>query len=100
MTRHMIFGSGRLNDLWRFNISSNEWTWLSGNNTVNAFGNYGTKGAPSVDNYPGARRGHSMAFDFTLGCIYIFGGLGYHRGGSLCMSIFLSISHFCVSLFE
>jgi hypothetical protein len=36
-----------------FNISSSEWTWVSGSNTDDVFGAYGTKGVPSVNNFPG-----------------------------------------------
>ena len=68
---------GWLNDLWMFNISSTEWAWLSGNETANAVGVYGTKGIPSINNYPGRRIGHSMAIDSTKNCLYVFGGLGY-----------------------
>jgi hypothetical protein len=42
-------GTSFFNDLWVFNITTNVWTWVSGNNTVNVHGKYGTKGFPIVD---------------------------------------------------
>jgi hypothetical protein len=40
-------GDGETNDLWRYHISSNTWTWISGDSTENAQGFYGTKGVSS-----------------------------------------------------
>jgi N-acetylneuraminic acid mutarotase len=48
-------GNGHLNDLWRFNTSSGEWTWMAGSNTAEAAGVYGTMGTPAPTNTPGAR---------------------------------------------
>jgi beta-lactamase regulating signal transducer with metallopeptidase domain len=36
------------NDLWKYSPLANQWTWVSGNNTVNVTGVYGTKGVPSL----------------------------------------------------
>ena len=44
-----------LNDLWKYSISNNEWTWISGNNTINQNGIYGTQGISSSNNIPGSR---------------------------------------------
>jgi hypothetical protein len=63
-----------------YNIPSNQWVWLSGSNTVNVAGVYGIKGVPSVNNYPGGRRVHSMALHPTLNCIYVFGGYTFSGG--------------------
>jgi hypothetical protein len=74
-----------------YNISSTEWTWLSGNTTVNAPGVYGTKGIPSINSYPGGRERHSMAFDSKLNCIYVFGGKTI-SGGELDIRKFAHLS--------
>jgi len=79
--RFLDYRIGILNDMWRFNISSTEWTWLSGNSTKDAYGVYGTKATSSTDNYPGARREFSIVFDTILKCIYLFGGSGYAQSG-------------------
>jgi hypothetical protein len=47
--------AGYRNDLWKFSVGLNMWTWISGDNTVNVPGNYGLKGVPSPTNKPGAR---------------------------------------------
>jgi N-acetylneuraminic acid mutarotase len=38
---------GRLNDLWKYTPSTGEWTWISGSNTANQGGVYGTQGVPA-----------------------------------------------------
>ncbi len=42
------FTSGYLNDLWKFSPSTNQWTWISGNNTINVPGVYGIQGQPTL----------------------------------------------------
>ena len=69
--------SGYLNDLWKFNISTNEWTWLKGDNVaVNVLGIYGTLGTSSAANKPGSR---AYGFTWTAndGKLWMFGGFGY-----------------------
>ena len=51
-------------------------TWLSGNDTAYVPGVYGTKGVPSINNYPGGRSDHSLVIDEILNCLYVFGGYG------------------------
>ncbi len=72
--------TGRLNDLWRFTISSKEWAWMSGNKTAWEFGVYGTKGVPDKANYPGTRR-RSVSWTDTDGNLWLFGGDGYNESG-------------------
>jgi hypothetical protein len=83
---------GVLNDLWEFNPSTNEWTWMSGSNAFgsNCFtydvdpgamncaqtGVYGTLGAAAVSNSPGSRMGASAWTD-RKGNLWLFGGWGY-----------------------
>ncbi|MFL5786649.1 MAG: kelch repeat-containing protein, partial [Flavisolibacter sp.] len=63
------------NDLWKFDPSSNEWTWMKGSNTVNQMGNYGTQGISSPSNTPGARQ-FSSAWKDASGNFWVFGGNG------------------------
>lgn len=72
--------SGNLNDLWKYNISTNQWTWVGGSNTVNAFGVYGTKGVASLSNIPGARFG-GVSWQDAKGNLWQFGGVGYAVSG-------------------
>lgn len=71
---------GYLNDLWKFNPTSQEWTWVNGSNTINQQGNYGTKGAPSAQNIVGARDSAVTWTDFN-GKLWLFGGCQGNNGG-------------------
>ncbi len=47
--------SGYLGDLWRYDVTTNQWTWLKGSNCVGAGVVYGSQGVPAADNTPGSR---------------------------------------------
>lgn len=68
--------TGRLNDLWKYNIASNQWTWISGSNAVSQVGDYITVGALR----PGARQRPCSWFDGTDA--WVFGGDGYSSGAT------------------
>lgn len=72
---------GKLNDLWEYNPGSAEWTWVSGEDTVNAVGVYGTLGTPTTGAIPGARQAASTWID-GAGNLWLFGGAGYSATGS------------------
>jgi N-acetylneuraminic acid mutarotase len=65
-----------LNDLWRYNPATNQWTWVSGDNSTNQYSHYGVKGVPSASNKPGARTGSATWAD-NNGNLWLFGGSGY-----------------------
>jgi N-acetylneuraminic acid mutarotase len=80
-----LFGGGNANgplgDLWTYNSVSNEWTWFGGPNqntavTADLLGSYGTQGASSSSNWPGARVA-SVVWTDKQGRVWLFGGLGY-----------------------
>ena len=65
---------GYLNDLWRYRVSDNTWTWMSGSNTINQEGVYDEKGVPDKSNVPGARYGAAGWFDSphkSFGCLVV-----------------------------
>ncbi len=66
---------GSLNDLWKYNSCTNEWTWLKGSQSPWAIGVYGTKGIPASNNNPGARQMSASWIDAT-GNLWLFGGSG------------------------
>lgn len=72
---------GYLNDLWEYNPGAGTWDWVSGSNTVNAVGIYGTEGTASPANVPGARYGANSWIDGT-GNLWLFGGSGNAPPGS------------------
>jgi hypothetical protein len=77
-----------LNDLWKFNPSTDEWTWMGGNSTpgdVGQPGVYGTLGEPAAGNFPGSRYYVANWID-SDGAFWLFGGNGQdanNTGGSL-----------------
>jgi len=73
-------GGDHQNDLWRYETDSNQWTWMSGSNTVNQPGTYGTKGVPDSNNIPGARH-VSVAWTDQNGDLWLFGGFGRDSNG-------------------
>lgn len=73
--------TGSLNDLWEFSPSIDQWTWVSGSNTISAVPTYGTIGVPAVTNVPGARQGASAWTDGS-GNLWLFGGNGVDNVGN------------------
>jgi N-acetylneuraminic acid mutarotase len=73
--------AGFLNDLWQYNISTGNWTWISGSSGVNAAGVYGTLGTPTSTNVPGGRSGGISWIDAS-GNLWHFGGLGVDSVGA------------------
>jgi N-acetylneuraminic acid mutarotase len=64
----------QLNDLWTYELSSDKWTWLSGDDKIRALGSYGTQGVPSQANTPGARCYAAHWFD-KKDNLWLFGGI-------------------------
>ncbi len=72
---------GYLNDLWKYNPISNQWTWVNGNKTTNINGVYGTQGLASSTNKPGTRS-ESICWVDANGNFWLFGGGGYAETSS------------------
>jgi N-acetylneuraminic acid mutarotase len=86
--------AGPLNDLWEFNISSNEWAWMGGSSLFSCVtvvassgppmsetncgqpGVYGTLGTPAAGNIPGSRS-YASSWTDSSGHLWLFGGIGY-----------------------
>ena len=80
-----VGGVGILNDLWVYQPSDQEWTWMGGSSTVptnysGQAGVYGTLGTPASSNHPG---GHSSATSWTDGSghFWLFGGFSVDANG-------------------
>jgi len=71
-----------MNDLWRYSPSTGQWTWLSGSNSANQTGNYGTINVAAGSNVPGGRLFPAFWRD-TSGNLYLFGGIGVDKNGVL-----------------
>ena len=68
------------NDLWKY--SGGQWTWVSGSNTFDQYGRYGTEGTASPNNAPGARVA-ALTWVDSSGNLWLFGGDGFDSEGSL-----------------
>lgn len=76
---------GWCNDLWMYNTSSGEWTWMGGSNIATgscefgggnscaAHGQYGTLGTAAAGNIPTGRMG-AVGWKDTSGNLWLFGG--------------------------
>ena len=54
-----------LNDLWKFNPQTNQWTWMKGSHLPNRSGVYNIQGVAAPDNTPGARE-HAISYSNIL----------------------------------
>jgi len=83
------------NDLWEFDPSTNEWTWIAGDNTPSSNcpviatiancgqpGVYGTLGAPAATNSPGARYS-AQSWTDASDHFWLYGGQGFDAAGNL-----------------
>lgn len=67
--------TSRRNDLWKYTISNNQWTWISGTQSINHGGTYGTQGVFSPTTVPAGRRGgHVLWADNNNNKLWLFGG--------------------------
>jgi N-acetylneuraminic acid mutarotase len=76
-----VGGTGQLDDLWKFNTATSEWTWVGGSSTVPSLGAgepgvYGALGVAAAANDPGGRSFPETWTDRD-GRLWLFGGDGY-----------------------
>lgn len=71
----MFGGVPGLNDLWKYDPITNEWTWVKGpKNTTSPAGVYGTMGVPSVLNYPAAVGYGANCWTDAAGDLWLYSG--------------------------
>ncbi len=73
--------SGIFNDLWRYEPSTGQWTWMNGKNYIHTTGVYGHEGVAAAANTPGAREGAASWTD-AGGNLWLFGGNGLGAPGA------------------
>lgn len=78
---YAVGGTGALNDLWKFNPTTGQWTWVAGSDAINQAGIYGTKGTPTTTTTPGARM-HAVSWIDSTNTLWLFGGEGYDSAGA------------------
>jgi hypothetical protein len=71
-----LAGGGQYGGLWRYNPTTNQWTWMKGGNTVNYAGSYGVQGVPSAANNPPSRAWGAATWTDLSGNLWMFGGYG------------------------
>ena len=71
---------GRLNDLWRYQPATGNWTWMKGSNLVDQMGTYGSQEMEAAANTPGVRE-FAVSWTDPAGNLWLFGGVGYDRTG-------------------
>jgi hypothetical protein len=80
------------NDLWRYSIANQTWTWMAGNNYTNANGVYGIRGETgNPGNTPGARANSAFWMDDEKRELWLFGGVSDGRNSTFAISIFAAI---------
>jgi N-acetylneuraminic acid mutarotase len=67
-------GDGLLNDLWKYDPDTNEWTWIGGSDDADVVGNYGILGNANVNNWPGGRG--SVSSWKRGNFVWVYGGEG------------------------
>lgn len=78
---------GDLNDLWKFDPGTKQWTWVSGASTLPGGNNacspavYGTLGVASPSNIPGGRQ-FAASWTDSSGKFWLFGGPGCDSNGT------------------
>ena len=80
----IILGVGRLNDFWEYDLTTDQWTWLSGSQQNNGKAQFYEKGVPHPDNTPGSRLSGCLWEDLN-GNIWLFGGYGDAPNGEIGM---------------
>jgi hypothetical protein len=66
--------TGRYGALWKYDVASNEWTWMKGPSTTGAGGVYGVRGVPSPANYPTSNSHGALSWTDNHNCLWMFGG--------------------------
>jgi gliding motility-associated-like protein len=62
-----------LNDVWKYDINTNNWTWMAGSDSIEVAPEYGTINVPSSNNTPGSRAAYAHWCD-SEGMFWLFGG--------------------------
>jgi len=78
---HISASTNVMNDLWCYDIATNEWTWVNGSTGFNISAVHGILGIPGAANHPGSRCETASTWTDSLNNLWLFGGNGYDDGG-------------------
>ncbi|MGL5888770.1 MAG: kelch repeat-containing protein [Bacteroidia bacterium] len=68
--------------MWRYNPTTNLWTWMKGPQGALQPGIYGVQGIPAPGNYPGGRTYGAVTWTDLAGNLWLYGGVGYDINGT------------------
>jgi hypothetical protein len=71
-----------LNDMWKFSVSTGQWSRVSGSARKNVSGVYGLAGVAAADSLPGGRS-KAVSWVDPAGTLWVFGGYGIDSTGAL-----------------
>src|SRR5690349_11552056 len=82
-----LFGAWMSNglgaDLWKFDVTTLLWTWISGTSVGTSLGNFGVQGIPSVNNFPSSRTETNAGWvDSSSNTLWLYGGQTTTNNGS------------------
>jgi gliding motility-associated-like protein len=63
------------NDLWKYDIITNQWTWISGTNIANDLGHITSICTPSKLDYPSRRTENTACWTDVCGNFWMYGGM-------------------------
>lgn len=73
---------GSLDDLWRFDPATGQWTWIRGNNDyTRRFSVFGFPGVAAPENTPGPLESATVWADASSERLWLFGGQGCNAAG-------------------
>lgn len=70
--------SGFYNDLWKYNIQTNQWMWVNGDSVIDVVDRFGPQGIPSDLNKPGGNTAANAWVD-KAGNFWFLGGSGNYN---------------------
>jgi len=70
-------------DLWKYDITTNEWTWMNGSQALFVAATYGTMGVADPANFPGGRYESNATWSDSSGMLWLFGSGFFDGSGAL-----------------
>ncbi len=69
-------------DLWKYDITTNEWTWMNGSQALYVAPSYGTMGVADPSNFPGGRYESNATWSDSTGLLWFFGSAFFDATGA------------------
>ena len=94
--------AGNLNDTWKYDVATNQWTWLSGPNTVGTSGYSAGIGVVDENNSPGGSPSKIPVWKRSDGSIWLYGGglWKFEAGNWIQMQAYANLSYGIKGIFN